>query len=215
MERPRTGRDFLAIRKFPVRNIGAIETKVVTQCGRHVETGAPIQVGFRLLFAKDILPVIGAEGTAIAPLGVADFSGSIAHGHPSIATDRLAVFGIDLLKPGDHESRFGLRRPARDVVVGQGYVEGILTGNEFHREEVAPRCRIRVVIATKVVRPICIPRTASIVGKVVSSGWFTDPKNGGHDAGSPRITIASVGTGNRRALFRSRGGSGWVWRLDR
>jgi len=96
---PWPARDFVKFDEFPVGDVGGAELEIVADGGRYIQAGSSIEVGGWAFTAENVLPVIGTEGAAVAPLSVADFSGAVPYGNPSITADALAFFYKRLFEP--------------------------------------------------------------------------------------------------------------------
>ena len=72
------------------------------------------------------------------------------------------------------------------VVVRQGHVEGILSGDEGSREKSTAGAGVRVIKSAEISVPRGIPRTFVIGDRIVVGGFFADPENGGDDVTFPR-----------------------------
>src|ERR1700731_2630277 len=69
---PGSGSHFPEIDKFPVAGVDVAQAQVVAYCRRHIKPGALVQIRSRAFVAKNILPVISGEWSAVFPLGVAN-----------------------------------------------------------------------------------------------------------------------------------------------
>ena len=126
---PRPGRDTPHFHKLPVGHIGWAEPEVIAHSRGDIETCSVIQVRFRSLALENVLEVVGAEGSAIFPLGVANTI-AFADRQPVVFAHRAARFGIGSPKPRNHQRRFRLELPVRDVVVREGAIKRILPGRK-------------------------------------------------------------------------------------
>ena len=126
---PRPGRDIAHFYKLPVGHIGRAEPEVIAHSRGDIETGPVIQVRFRSLALENVLEVVGAEGSAIFPLGVANAI-ALADRQPVVFAHRATRFGIGSPKPRNHQRRFRLELPVRDVIVREGEIKGILPGGK-------------------------------------------------------------------------------------
>src|ERR1700757_3478553 len=68
---PRALCDFAKFDKPPITVVDISKPKIISDCGRDIKAGAAVQVRPRTLIAKDVLPMICAEGAAIFPLSIA------------------------------------------------------------------------------------------------------------------------------------------------
>ena len=79
----------------------------------------------------------------------------------------------------------------RFIVVGKRAVEWILSRRKFCGNVIASMRRIRIVKAAIAFCPLFVPGARAIRHRIVSTGLLTDPKDGCHDVGFPRITLCS------------------------
>ena len=63
---------FPEIDKLPVAGIDVAKAEVVAYRRRHIKPGGLVQIRSRAFVAKNILPVIGGEWSAVFPLSVAN-----------------------------------------------------------------------------------------------------------------------------------------------
>src|SRR5438034_9517746 len=126
---PRSGRDIAHFHKLPVGYIGWAEPEVIAHCWRDIETGAVIQVRFRSFILKNVLEMVGAERSAIFPLGVANAT-AFADCQPAVCANGAARFRLRSPEPGTHKGRFRLELPVCDVVVGESAIKRILPRGE-------------------------------------------------------------------------------------
>src|SRR5512132_233420 len=110
-----------------------------------------VQIRLRALIAEDVLKMVCAKRAAILPLRVAEAI-PFANGDPTMAANRLPRPGVGLLKPRDHQRRFGLELTVRDVVIRQRKVEWILPRDEGYWNVIAARARLWVVRAAVIRR---------------------------------------------------------------
>src|SRR5436853_6014076 len=157
---PRPWRNIAHLDKLPVGNVGRLETQIITNRGRHIETSAAIEVRFRLLILKHILVMIRPERTAIFPLGVTRPI-PLANRDPAMLTDRLASLvtapGMLLFKPWYDKRRFRFGLAVSYVVIGQRAVKRILPRNERYRYIIVARPRLGIIETTVAAGPIRVP----------------------------------------------------------
>src|SRR6266446_10264963 len=84
---PRSGRDIAHFHKLPVGHISRAKPEVIAHSRGDIETGPAIQVRFRSLALENVLEVVGAEGSAIFPLGVANAI-ALADRQPAVFANR-------------------------------------------------------------------------------------------------------------------------------
>ncbi len=78
---PRSSRNLAHIHEAPVTAGHALEAEVVADGGGDVDAGTVVVGVLRAGSAEDIVVVVGDEGAAVFPLGVAD-AVAVADGHP-------------------------------------------------------------------------------------------------------------------------------------
>src|SRR5437660_11054765 len=103
--------------------------------------------------------------------------------------DGLPLAHISLLKPRDHQRRFGLKLAVSHVVIWQRTIERILPRNECHRDVATPRRALRIIEPTVIRLPIQIPRAPEIGHRIVSARLFTNPEHRRYDVRFPWITL--------------------------
>jgi len=173
---PWSRRNVSDIDELPIGHVRWCLPEVIAHRRRNIEPGPVVEIRFRALVSKNILKMIRPERTAIFPLRVASpiaFSNS----HPVMPADRLPLARVGLLEPRNDQRRLGLELAVRHVVVGQRAIEWILPGNERHRDVVSPRRGFRVIKATVIVCPICVPAASVIRHRVVSASLFSNPED--------------------------------------
>src|ERR1700756_1186172 len=69
---PGSRRHFAEIDKFPIAGVETGKAKVISDCRRDIQAGALVQIRSWSFVTKYILPMIGAERSAVFPLGVTD-----------------------------------------------------------------------------------------------------------------------------------------------
>ena len=126
---PRPGRDIPHFHKLPVGHIGWAEPEVIAHSRGDIETCSVIQVRFRSLILENILEMVGAEGSAIFPLGVANAI-AFADRQPAVFANGVARFCVGSPKPWNYQRRFRLELPMGDVVVREGAIKRILPGGK-------------------------------------------------------------------------------------
>lgn len=131
--------------------------------------------------------MVGSEGATVGPLGVAGAAGSVADGDPAVATDADPVSGECFFEPGDDEFCLGFMRAFGQVVVGEGAVERVLSGDEAGWEIAAPFGGVGVVVTAEGDHPVGIPGRGAVVDGVIDGGTFANPEDGGHDTAMPRV----------------------------
>lgn len=125
-----------------------------------VDAGPLVVFIFRAFIAENVFPVVGDEGPAVLPLGVADLASAGAVDlHPAALADALAGFAGDAVPPRDDAGGFGLMCLMIDtVVVGEGDVKGVLSRSESGGEVAGAGLAVWVVVAAEVFLPILVPR---------------------------------------------------------
>jgi len=210
VERPRAARHFAEVHEFPVRDIRVGEAEEVTDGGRYVKPSALIGVWRGFFVAEDVLPVVGPERAAIAPLRVADLSRGVANFNPLIPADGLAVFNKCFLEPGDDLFGFGLEFIVGEIVVGKRDVERVLPGDKLGGKETCAMGGKRIVEPAEAADPIVIPGVGFLDAFSIMPG--AHPEDGGHDPGLPGIAREVAGRpwfwdGNERFEFEELGGA--------
>lgn len=145
-----------------------------------------VQIRSRPFITKYILPVIGAEGSAIFPLGVAN-SIIVPDRNPTTLENRLTIAHEGLFEPGNHVLSLWFSVPALYIVVRQSEVKRVLSREKAHRHKLLPHTEIGIIVPAIIDRPIRVPRTGVVWNRIFSGWTFSNPENGGHDAESPRI----------------------------
>src|SRR5437868_7246518 len=156
MSGPWAVRHFAEFYKLPVGHVCFLQSKVIPNSGRDIETRALIQVGFGTVIAEHVLPVISAEGSGIFPLGI-DRPIAFANGDPSIFASGNAGTLVRFSKPGNNAWCLGSMACARLIVVRQRAVEWVLSRCEFRRNVIASMRGIRIVKAAIVFCPLFVP----------------------------------------------------------
>ena len=129
--------------------------------------------------------MIGEEWAAIFPFGITRAI-AFTNGHPAVPAYGLSRSCVSLFEPGDDERRFRLELAMCDIVVRQRAVERVLARNERYRNIIAPGRWIGVIDAAIVLFPLLVPNALAYL-------FFADPKDSGHDAGLPRVTLYGRG----------------------
>src|SRR5262245_15896569 len=140
-----------------------------------------IGVRLRPLISKHVLEMVGAKGTAIFPLGIANTI-ALANGNPTVAAHRLAGATVTLLEPRNHERGFRFEIAVREIVVRQRAVEGILCRDEGYRNVIEPGTCLGIIGSTVTAFPFRVPDAPVIAS-------FPNPKHGGDDVQFPCITL--------------------------
>ena len=188
------------------------DLKEVPDSGRDVDAGILVFGVLRLFISKNILPVVGGEGAAVLPLGVADALVGDDLDPPSLA-DCLARAGTVVFKPGNGAGGFRFVGLVVDtVVVGQGDVEWIEPGSEAFWDIAASGGRVRIVVAAVVLLPVLIPGGFVIGGGIVLGRLLANPEDRGGDEFLPVVfgllVLERVGRGRYDGHLWSRlGGS--------
>ncbi len=141
--------------------------------------------------------MVGSEGSAIRPLGVAGTSGAVADGDPSVAADADTVSGERFLEPWNDEFRFGFVGSFGEVVVGERAVERVLFGDEVGGEVPAPFGGVGIIVTAEGDHPVRIPRGGTVVDGVVHGCAFADPEHGGDDSSMPGVPGGGAKVGAR------------------
>jgi len=179
-----------------------------------------VQVWPRAFVAEDILIVVGAEGTAVLPLGIGD-TGASPNGEPAPLAHRLAGFFKSLAEPWDHLVGFGFGGAHGDIIVRQGDIEGVLTRNEILREHIAAHGGIRIVVSAEIFVPVFVPRTLAVRHRIIARRLFAHPENGRDDVEFPRVAAggnSGLGGDDRRLDFLDRSfaqGHGELFKIRR
>ena len=188
------------------------DLKEVPDSGRDVDTGILVFGVLGLFISKNILPVVGSEGTAVLPLGIADALVGDDLDPPPLA-DCLARAGAVAFKPGNGAGGFRFVSLVVDaVVVGQGDVERIEFGSETFWNIAASEGPVRIVVAAVVLLPVLIPRGLVIGGGIVLGRLFANPEDRGGDEFLPVVlgllVLERVGRGRHDGhLWPRLGGS--------
>lgn len=191
---PRTVGDVREFYKFPITDVFAFEAEVIADGGGNVEASALVEVWEWSLVAEDVLPMIGAEGAAVFPLGVGD-AVAVADGDPPAFADGFAFAFEGMAEPGNNAAGFGFGGAHSDVVVGESDVKGILAGDELDGDVVSAVSGVGVVVAAVVFDPIGIPGAFMVGCGVVGRGLFANPEDGGDDVAAPGVAGKSGGKG--------------------
>src|SRR4051812_24072742 len=93
-------RDIACFHEAPIHLFSAGELQVVPHGRRHVQAGAGALGIFRAGSPEDITGIIGDEGTAVAPLGVAG-SWTVADRYPAILANGFPRGAIGIAEPGN------------------------------------------------------------------------------------------------------------------
>ena len=125
------------------------------------------------------MPVGRSEGTAIFPLGVADFFvGDDLD--PAAFADGLAGAGAVAFEPRNDTGGFAfVRFVIHTVVVRQRDVEGIELWSKGPGDVAAAGRGVGIVVSAVVLLPILIPRGFVVGSGVILGRFFADPKDGG------------------------------------
>src|ERR1700745_792763 len=126
---PWPGRNIAHFHKLPVGHIGWAEPEVIAHSRGDIETCSVIQVRFRALILENILEMVGTEGSAIFPLGIANTI-AFADRQPVVFANRAARFAIGTPKPRDNPRGLRLELSVRDIVVREGAIKRILPGRK-------------------------------------------------------------------------------------
>lgn len=141
--------------------------------------------------------MVGSEGAAIRPLGVAGTSGTVADGDPSVAADADSVSGERFLEPWNDEFCFGFVGPFGEVVVGKSAVERVLFGDEVGGEVPAPFGGVGVIVPAEGNHPVRIPGGGAVVDGVINGCALADPEHGGNDSSMPWVSGGGAEVGSR------------------
>src|SRR4051812_26505546 len=91
-----------------------------------------------MFLTEDVLKMVGAERSAIAPLGVTNMV-AFSYRDPAIAADTLPFALEDLSKPGNYRGGLRFRLATGDVVIRKRTIKRILLWEEPRRT--VPRAR--------------------------------------------------------------------------
>ena len=132
--------------------------EVVAHGGGDIQTSGFVMVVFGAFVTKDVFPVVGGEGPAILPLGVADFFAVNDLKPAAFACALARAFVWPALPPRDDAAcMFTVFLVVQAVVIRKGDVEWV----EFRGEGLGPvldaGAFIRVVVAAVIVLPLGIP----------------------------------------------------------
>ena len=153
------------------------DLKEVPDSGGDIDAGILVFGVLRLFISKNILPVVGGEGSAVLPLGVADALVGDDLDPPSLA-DCLARAGTVVFKPGNGAGGFRFVGLVVDaVVVGQRDVEWIEPGSETFWDIAASEGRLRIVVAAVVLLTVLIPGGFVSGGGLVLGRFFANPED--------------------------------------
>ena len=168
------------------------DLKEVPDSGRDVDAGILVFGVLGLFISKNIFPVVGGEGAAVLPLGVADALVGDDLDPPSL-TDCVARAGTVAFKPWNDAGGFRFVGLVVDaVVVGQGDVEWIESGSEVFWDIAASEGRVRIVVAAVVLLPVLIPGGFVIGGGIVLGRFFANPEDRGGDELLPVVLALLV-----------------------
>ena len=133
--------------KSPISKVGRLQSKIIADSRRDIQSGAEVSIRFGPLVAEDVLEMIGPEWTAVLPLRVTN-QVSLANSDPVILANGLPGCGVRLLEPRNNERRFRFKLPIDQIVVRQGDIERILSGNKRNRNVIpSTRCLRRIKTA--------------------------------------------------------------------
>src|ERR1700722_8571469 len=114
--------------------------------------------------------MVRPEGTAIAPLGVANLSSIVADGDPAIPANRFPWLGVNFLEPRNDQRRLGLGGSAGHVIVRQRNIKRVLVRKKVRRNVIMAGPGIGIIISSITLLPMKIPGAAEIMHGIVSAG---------------------------------------------
>ena len=189
---PRAVRNACSIDKFPVAKVVFSHLEVVAGCRGDVESCTAVQVGAGKRIAKDILPVVSTEGTAVLPLRKDGLS-PMMDGEPTTLQDGLALPLKAIAEPRDNLPYLGLGVTPGDITVRKRAIEGILAGGEpswgVGLGIAVPG--VRIIVAAIIPGPVGVPGASVIRNGIPGRRALPDPENRGHDVPMPGILAKS------------------------
>ena len=189
---PRAVWNACGIDKFPVAEVVFSHLEVVAGCRGNVESGTAVQVGAGQRIAKDILPVIRAEGTAVLPLGKDSLS-TMMDGNPTALKYGLTLLLEAVVEPRDNLFHLGLGVTPGNITIRKRAIKGILAGGEptwgVGLGIAVPG--VRIIVAAIIPGPVGIPGASVIRDGIPGRRALPDPKNRGHDVSMPGILAKS------------------------
>src|SRR6266404_6676903 len=193
---PRSRRHVTDFGKLPIGHVGRRKSQVIAHGRGNIQPGAVIEIRFGALISEDVLKMVSAKWAAVLPLSITSAI-AFTNSEPTVPAYRLSLPCIGLFEPRNHERRFRLKLAMRDIVIRQRAVERILFRNKRHRNVIAPRARLGVIVSPVIRRPIKVPGTSIVGDRIIASGLFSNPKHCGDNVRLPRITLDRW-TGTRR-----------------
>src|ERR1041385_243928 len=184
-----TARHFAEIDEPPVGHVGWFKPEIVAHRGRHIKTGAFVEIRFWPFITKDVLPMISAKRSSIFPLRVRD-AVAFANRDPAAFASRNSRALISFVKPRNNARRFRAVPLFRFVVIWKRAVKGIESRREFNGNVIAAMRRVRIVHAAIVFCPVLVPRACAIWHRIVSRRFLADPKDCSYDVFLPRETLS-------------------------
>lgn len=136
------------------------DAEVVTHGWGEIDAGVLVFGVFGAFVAEDVFVVIGEEGSAVFPLGVADLlGGGAVNLNPTSLANGFTGIGIDSTPPRDDARGFWFMRAMIEaIVVGEGDVEGVESRDKGFGAIAEALRRVGVIVTAEILGPFGVPR---------------------------------------------------------
>src|SRR6516162_5706131 len=180
---PGTVRNFKDIHKLPVADVDIRDPEIIPYGWTDIQTSIVVSVWAEPLNAKDVLPMVGLEGSRIFPLSITN-TPPVPYRHPVTFANRPAIVNEAAFEPGDHLGSLRLCVVIIHVIVRQSYIKEVLFGYKGSRNKT--RSLYRIIRPSVVIDPIYIPGALGIRNRVAYARLFSHPKHSHRNLILPR-----------------------------